>query len=140
MYPSTKVALERQFTDWKTKVIRERGNRYDLQERHKTFFATLQSLSMSYFGLRRHLIRLSQSGWKMDITEVQGLRSQWHDMQTYALDILGQKVGAISMCDYWATMVIGQGPDKKEKPLQLRRAIEKLVAFYLLECRPVTTS
>lgn len=42
------------------------------------------------------------------------------------------------MCDYWAMRVFlaGQQPDqkersdKKEKPLQLRRAIKKLVAFH----------
>ena len=51
-------------------------------------------------------------------------------MQDYAVDILGQKVGEISMCDHWAMRVIGHGPDKKGKPLHLRRAIEKLVAFH----------
>ena len=95
------VGFSSQFTVWKTKIIRERGNRYDLDEPHKTFFATFRSFCISGYGLRRRLTRLSRSGWKMDAIEMDALRSHWHNMQAYAVDILGQKVGEISICNQW---------------------------------------
>lgn len=127
-----------QLTVWKTKVTREQGNREELVEPHKTFFDSLNSFRSSGLGLRDGLIEFSRSGWKMDATEMDTLRSDWYNILADAKNILDQKVGGISMCDYWAMRVFVAGqqpdqkerPDKKEKPLQLRRAIEKLVAFH----------
>ena len=122
----------KQYTVWATKVKQEQGNRLDRVGPHKTFFKTLNSFWASAVCLRDSLIQFSQSGWETGATKMSDLRTYWHNIQAHANDILGQKVGNISMCDYWAQKVFqaGQRPDKKEKPLQLRRAIEKLVGFH----------
>lgn len=110
-----------QLTVWKTQVTRERGDRYDPVEPHKTFFDSLNCFMLSCFRLRHSLIKLSQSGWRMDATEMNTLRSAWYNIQADAENTLAQKVRGMSMCDYWARRVFlaGQRPDKKEKPLQL---------------------
>ena len=58
-------------------------------------------------------------------------------MLAHAKDILDKTVEGRPICDYWAMKVFpaGQRPDKKEtdkkeKPLPLGRAIEKLDAFH----------
>ena len=117
---------------WKTQVTRERGDRYDLIEPQKTFFDSLNCFMLSCFCLQHSLIKLSPSGWKMDATEINTLSSACYNIKADAENTLAQKVRGIFMCDYWARRVFlaGQRPDKKEKPLQLWRAIEKLVVFH----------
>ena len=67
----------------------------------------------------------------MDADKMDKLKNQWHDMLADAKDILGQEGGERSLCDHWARTVILAGqPDKRKKQLELRRAIEKLVAFH----------
>ena len=121
-----------QLTDWKNKVTREQGNRSDLNEPHKTFFDTFNDFCLSGFSLRDCLDQFSQSSWKIDADKMHKLKSHWNQMLACAKDILGQEVGGKSICDHWAIREFpaGQRPNKKEKPLQLRRAIEKLVSFH----------
>ena len=70
----------------------------------------------------------------MDAAELTKFRDFfWQIMQVKAMDLLGQKEEkGVSLCDYWAIEVLkaNQRPDRKEKPLRLGRAIEKLVAFH----------
>lgn len=117
---------------WKTEVAGERGNRYNPVEPHKTIFDSVNAFWYSALDLRDSSIKFSQTGWEFDATEMGTLRASWHETQARAGDILGQKVGDISMCDHWALRVfpVDQRPDKKKIPLQLGRAIEKLVSFY----------
>lgn len=121
-----------QLTVWKNRVPRERGNRLDLDEPHKVFIDEINALWVSGSGMEICLNNLSQSGWKLDLTERVELRGYCHLMQAEVKYLLGQKAGGISMCEYWAMKVFpaNQRPDSKKKPLQLRRAIEKLVSFY----------
>ena len=117
---------------WKTEGVGEREYRYNLGEPHKTFFDSVNAFWFSALYLRDNMIKFSQSGWKFDATEMGTLRASWLETQVRAGNVLGQKLGGISMCDHWALTVIpvSQQPDKKKKPLQLGRAIEKLVNFH----------
>lgn len=68
----------------------------------------------------------------MEIDKIDKLMTHWHYMLVYAKDILGQDVEKRSICNHWAIKVFlaNRRPNKKEKPLQLWRVIEKLVAFH----------
>ena len=119
----------KQLAGWRNKV--SQGNSSDQDEPHKTFFVALNNFYRSGSSLGYWLDQFSRSGWKMDAVMMDNLKFHWENMLTLARNVLDQEVEGRSLCDHWAwtLFMANQQPDKQKKPIQLQRAIEKLVSF-----------
>lgn len=124
--------FRRQYHLWRNGITPEQETRCDQVELHQTFFSCIASFRITGLGLRDCLLQFCHSDWKLDMAELALLRSRWERVQSHAASVLDLTVKGKSACDYWAEKVLpgGQPPDTIHKPLQLRRAIEKLVVFH----------
>lgn len=121
-----------QYVGWQNTIALEQGTRFGQIESQETFLSLIERFWICSMGLRDCLDQFCRSGWKIDIDEMEVLKTNWQEIQTCAWNLLDSVVEGNSACAYWAKKVVpnGQQCNKRERPLRLRRAIEKLVVFH----------
>lgn len=127
-----------QSLEWAQKMEQEGGEQVsmaDLVEPYQAVFRSLIRFRKISTGLQNSLFECCQAE-RVGLTQMQLLINRWQQTIIYAENILNYS----SACEFWATKVATDGelPSHSSDPaneeigpvLQLRRAIEKLVAFH----------
>lgn len=122
------------YKGWQNTIALEQGTRRGQIESEETFLTLIDTFWINNIGMQDCLDPFCQSGWKMDMKKMGFLRTNWQRIQFRAADLLDLTVKGISACDYWTKKVVsnGQPHNKRERPLRLRRAIEKWLSFIVM--------